>query len=94
MDNCHKTDFNKPRKNWAIIGNPEMDSNRDIISQLTTDLRNYANLRWHGKERVEEFLEKFGVDEDENEENKEMSRQIKKLKKFALYEEPLIFRTE
>lgn len=32
MDNCRSTDFNKARKNWAIIGDPEIDSNRDIIS--------------------------------------------------------------
>jgi hypothetical protein len=32
MDNCQKTDFNKPRKNWAVIGDPKFGSNQDIIS--------------------------------------------------------------
>ena len=57
MDNCHKTHFNKPRKNWAIIGDPEFGSNRDIISQVTTDLSNYAYVRTNGKDMVEDFLE-------------------------------------
>ena len=94
MDNCHKSDYNKARKNWAIIGDPKIDSNRDIISQLTTDLKNYNNLRWNGKEKVEEFLEQFGVDDEDNGFNKEISRAVKKLKSFALYEDPMIFRTE
>lgn len=93
MDNCHKSDYNKARKNWAIIGDPEIDSNRDIISQLTTDLKNYNYLRWHGKEKVDEFLENFGVEDDDSL-NKDISKAIKKLKTFALYEDPMIFRTE
>jgi len=93
MDNCHKSDYNKARKNWAIIGDPEIDSNRDIISQLTTDLKNYNYLRWHGKEKVDEFLENFGAEDDDSF-NKDISKAVKKLKTFALYEDPMIFRTE
>lgn len=56
-------------------------------------MKNYNYIRWHGKEKVEEFLEKFGVEEDD-ENNKELRRQIKKLKKWSLHEDPIIFRTE
>ena len=56
MDNCKKTDYNRARTRWAVIGDPYGDNEDSLISQITEDLQTYIYTRNNAKNLTADFL--------------------------------------
>lgn len=90
MDNCKKSDFNRARTRWAVIGDPKNDPNGDIISQVTEDFKNYFFIRHNALNLTKDFLEVYKNMTGNDNNPLGMMRQDD----FILLQEPLIFKTE
>ena len=59
MDNCKRSDVNRARTFWALIGDPKNETNGDIISQVKEDISNYIYIRDNAWNLTHDFLEEY-----------------------------------